>query len=121
MPKTAAARHLTLPAPSEPSAPGPFAGADVDRVRQILSRSGYTAIEAEGVTAKVGGGSLDETTELLLQLGPLGDMLDRLDVKTKHAIRSDIRSASEPVRNARGRGFFDAAAWLVTARAAEAA
>jgi SAM-dependent methyltransferase len=120
IPKTAAARHISLPAPSEPDAPGPFAFANIDRVRRILSRADFTAIEVERVTEKVGGGSLDETTEMLLQLGPLGDMLDSLDTETRQAIRVDIRSALSPFETA-GRVLLDAVAWLVTARSATTA
>ena len=115
IPRTAAARHITLPTPSEPDAPGPFALADADRIRRILTRSSFTAVDIERATEKVGGGSLDETTEMLLQLGPLGDMLDSLDAETRHAIRSDIRSGLRPFEIA-GRVRFDATALLVTAR-----
>jgi SAM-dependent methyltransferase len=115
IPKTAAARHISLPGPGEPNAPGPFAFADTDRVRRILSRSKFTAIEIERLTEKVGGGSLHETTELLLQLGPLGDMLTSLDAETRRSIRADIHSALTPCE-ASGRVLLDAVAWLVTAR-----
>ena len=116
IPKTAAARHITLPASSEPNAPGPFAFGDSDRVRQILTRSGFSAIDVDRGSEKVGGGSLDETTEMLLQLGPLGDLLDSLDAGTRQAIRADIQSGLRPFETA-GRVRFDAIAWLVTARA----
>jgi hypothetical protein len=115
IPKDAAARHISGPAPGEPDAPGPFAFADTDRVRRSLSQSDFTEIEIERVTEKVGGGSLDETTELLLQLGPLGDMLTSLDGETRRTIRADIRSALSPFETS-GRVLLDAAAWLVTAR-----
>lgn len=115
IPKTAAARHITLPTSGEPDAPGPFALADADRIGRILIRSSFTTIDIERVTEKVGGGSLDETTEMLLQLGPLGDMLDSLDTETRQAIRADIRSGLRPFETA-GRVRFDATALLVTAR-----
>lgn len=81
----AAARHISLPAPSEPDAPGPSAFADLDRVCRILARSSFGDIETNRLTEKVGGGTVDETTELLLQLGPLGDILNSLDGRTRDA------------------------------------
>jgi SAM-dependent methyltransferase len=39
VPLTAAGQHITLPAPLAPDAPGPFAFADAERVRGILSRA----------------------------------------------------------------------------------
>jgi hypothetical protein len=114
----AAARHITLPAPGEPNAPGPFAFADPDRVRVILSRSGFADIEIDRLTQKVGGGTLDETTEMLVQLGPLADALNGLEEATQRAIRADIRAALTRFELA-GHVLLDATAWLVTACSAD--
>ncbi len=83
IPIGAAARYITLPAPAAPNAPGPFAFADIERVRGMLSRASFTGIKVDRVIEKVGGGSLDETTELLLQLGPLAGLLNTLDDQTR--------------------------------------
>jgi len=115
IPMGAAARHISLPAPGEPDAPGPFAFADLDRVRRILSRSGFGEIETDRLTEKVGGGTLDETTDMLLELGPLGDKLNGLDGSTRSAITADIRTALTRFE-ASGRVLLDAVALLVTAR-----
>lgn len=115
IPMAAAARHISMPAPGEPKAPGPFAFADMDRVHGMLSRSGFTDIETDRLIEKVGGGTLDQTTQMLLQLGPLGDKLDGLDERTRRAIAADIRTALTPFETS-GRVLFDAVAWLVTAR-----
>jgi SAM-dependent methyltransferase len=115
IPLAAAARHISLPAPGDPDAPGPFAFADADRVQRILSRSDFADIEIERVIEKVGGKSLEETTDMLLQLGPLDEILDGLDGGTKHAIRADLRAALSQFETS-GRVSLDAVAWLVTAR-----
>jgi len=115
IPLAAAHKHMTLPAPGDPNAPGPFAFANIERVRTLLSRSGFSQIVAERVTEKVGGGSLDETAEMLLQLGPLADALNELDEPTRRAIRADVHSALVPFEVS-GRVLLDASAWLVTAR-----
>lgn len=117
IPMGAAARHISLPAPGEPNAPGPFAFADPVRVRRILSRSGFADVQIDRVTEKVGGGNLDETTEMLVQLEPLADTLNSLDDPTQRAIRTDIGTALTRFETA-GRVLLDATAWLVTAQAA---
>ena len=104
-----------MPTLGEPNAPGPFAFADLDRVRGILSRSGFSEIETDRLIEKVGGGTLGQTTEMLLQLGPLGDKLDSLDERTHSAIAADIRTALTPFETS-GRVLLDTVAWLVTAR-----
>jgi SAM-dependent methyltransferase len=118
IPQAAAARHITLPPPADPDAPGPCAFADADRVRRILSQSGFAQIEIERVTEKAGGGSLDETTELLLQVGSVGNLLGGLDAATIDAIRADIRSALTPFEMS-GRVSIDSVAWLVAAGSPE--
>lgn len=115
IPLAAAARHISLPTPGGPSTPGPFAFADADRVRGILAKSNFNQIQIDRVTEKVGGGSVDEITEMLLLVGPLSNVLEGLDDKTVGAIRADIRSALRPLETA-GRVWLDAVAWLVTAR-----
>jgi hypothetical protein len=85
-------------------------------VRRILSRSDFSDIAIERVTEKVGGMSLEETTDLLFQLGPLDEILAGLDGGTKHAIRTDLRAALTEFETS-GRVSLDAVAWLVTVRA----
>jgi SAM-dependent methyltransferase len=68
-----AAQPLLPPrAPTDPAAPGPYAFADAGRVRGILERAGFAAIEISRFDAHIGGGTLDETLELSLRVGPLG-------------------------------------------------
>ena len=116
LPLAAAARHISLPAPGDPDAPGPFAFADSDRVWRFLSQSNFTDIEIERVTERVGGKPLDETTDLLLQLGPIDEIVTSIDGETKSAIRTDLRVALSQFEIS-GRVLLDATAWLVFARA----
>jgi hypothetical protein len=115
IPIAAASRHVTLPAPGEPDAPGPFAFADPKRVRRILSRAGFGEIETDRVIEKVGGGTRNERARMLLELGPLSSVLEEIDQKTRDTILEDIRTAVNGFE-ASGRVWIDAAAWLVTAR-----
>jgi SAM-dependent methyltransferase len=115
IPIAAAAKHITLPEPGEPDAPGPFAFADAERVRRILSRSGFAEIESNRLTEKVGGGTLDETASMLMQLGPLSSVLEDIDETTRKAISADIRAALAEFESS-GRVWIAAVTWLVTAR-----
>jgi ubiquinone/menaquinone biosynthesis C-methylase UbiE len=115
IPIAAASRHVTLPAAGEPDAPGPFAFADPERVRRILSRAGFVEVGTDRVVEKVGGGTRDETARMLLELGPLSSILEEIDQKTRDAILEDIRMALSSFESS-GRAWIDAAAWLVTAR-----
>ncbi len=115
IPIAAASRHVTLPAPGEPDAPGPFAFADPERVRRILTRAGFAEIKTDRVIEKIGGGTRDETARMLLELGPLSSILEEIDQKTRDAILEDIRTALSSLESSE-RAWIDAASWLVTAR-----
>jgi SAM-dependent methyltransferase len=114
IPVAAATRHVALPEPGEPDTPGPFAFADPERVRGILSGTGFSEIETERVTEKVGGGTLDETANLLAEAGPLDSILESIDEQTRSAIVADVRAALAGF--ASQGNFLDATAWLVSAR-----
>jgi hypothetical protein len=113
IPIAAATRHITLPEPGDPDAPGPFAFAEPERVRSILSRAGFSDIETERVIEKVGGGTLDETANQLAEVGPLSSILDSIDDQTRRAIVALAGLASQ------GRDSLDAVSWLVSARSAK--
>jgi SAM-dependent methyltransferase len=115
IPIEAAARHITLPDPGDPDAPGPFGFADMERVHRILSRADFGEIATERVIGKVGGGTLDETASMLLQLGPINSIVENLDDLTRSAILTDIRIALTKFETS-GRVLLDATAWLVSAR-----
>jgi ubiquinone/menaquinone biosynthesis C-methylase UbiE len=117
IPIAAASRHIELPQPSNPETPGPFAFADKERIKRILSRAGFGEIETDRVLEKVGGATLDESARMLLELGPLNRILDELDDKTRRAIFEDILGALKDIKSSEP-PLLDAAAWLVTARAA---
>ena len=53
--------------PPDPTAPGPFAFADLSRVRSILANSGYGSATINPFDADIGGGDLEQTLKLALQ------------------------------------------------------
>jgi SAM-dependent methyltransferase len=71
-----AARSLLPPAsPSDPTAPGPFAFANPDRVRSILTAAGFSRIAIDPFDTPIGGADLAQTVDLALRIGPLGATL----------------------------------------------
>src|SRR5690606_29155530 len=50
--------------PPDPTAPGPFAFADPDRVQAILGEAGFEAIDIQAHDQPIGGNDLDETVAM---------------------------------------------------------
>ncbi|MEO8605506.1 MAG: class I SAM-dependent methyltransferase [bacterium] len=120
VPFAAALQHLPAPPLPAPGAPGPFAFADADRVRGILSGAGFSDIGLEAVhmALSVGGGQdLDATVDFLLQMGPAARALrDAPDPSVVPRVAAAVRDALLPYQTPTG-VRMDSASWVVTARA----
>jgi len=97
LPAMAAAKHLQLKRPA-PNAPGPFAFADADRVREILERGGFVQVNHEAVDESLyvaGGESLDGAVSLLLRVGPVSAALREANAGPElvDAVRASVREA----------------------------
>ncbi|MDQ3031528.1 MAG: class I SAM-dependent methyltransferase [Myxococcota bacterium] len=102
------------PAP-DPDAPGQFAFADGSRVRRILDASGWTDVEVRAVDVPSSVAE-EDLLAYVTKLGPVGLALRELDDPTRARITQALRTAFDPyVRD--GAARFDAACWLVRARA----
>jgi SAM-dependent methyltransferase len=99
--------------PSDATAPGPFAFADPDRVRAVLTEAGFRAVSVDPFDARIGGGDIDETMVLIFRVGPLGAALrenpDRAD-----AVANLVRPALAPYVTEAG-VLMPAAVWIVSA------
>jgi SAM-dependent methyltransferase len=118
VPLAAAARHISLPEPPAPGAPGPFAFADTERVRGILEAAGFVDVGFEPQQGElwVGGrGSLDQTVDFVLQMGPAGAALRSAGETARPAVARSVREALEPYASDEG-VRMPAAAWIVTGR-----
>lgn len=102
------------PTPSEPFAPGPFAFADPNRVRDILHAAGFGAIDIAAHDAKIPGGSLNEALATALKVGPLGALLREHPDKVEPAVAA-VRQALCAFDTPHG-VMMPAAVWIVTAR-----
>lgn len=100
--------------PPDPLAPGPFAFADPDRVRAILTGAGFEAIDIQPHDQLIGGNDLDQTVAMALKVGPLGAVL-RENPELGDSVVSAIRKALAPHVTPDG-VLLPSATWIVTAR-----
>jgi SAM-dependent methyltransferase len=117
VPMKAAAREIPFPPPADPLAPGPFAFADPDRVRRILTEAGFTdvAIDAHEEALSIGGrGGVDVAAEFLVQMGPTGSALRQADPSAEPRVRAAVREAIAPFLDSDG-VKMPSAAWMVVA------
>ena len=117
VPMAAAAREIPFPPPSGPQAPGPFAFADPDRVRRILTDGGFTkiTIDAHEQVLSIGGRSgVDAAVEFLVQMGPTGGALRQAGPAAEPRVRAAVKEAIAPFHGADGVKMASAT-WLVLA------
>ena len=118
-PAIAAMQHVAFPPPPPPDAPGPFAFADAERVRDILTAAGFEDIAHEAVDRPMplGSGGLDEALELFLAVGPVGQALREAQAgpEQRERVVAAVREALARFETPRGLEA-PASAWVVTAR-----
>jgi len=113
-PMQAALPFLPPPPPMDPTAPGPFAFADAERVRGILAGAGFSAIQIEPFDTRIGGSSVEQTLTLAFRVGPLGAALrehPELAEQVAEAVRARLAPYDTP-----GGVLMPAATWIVQAR-----
>jgi SAM-dependent methyltransferase len=100
---------------TDPEAPGPFAFADAERVRRILTGAGFADIAIEPADEKIGGASLDDTVAFCMNGQPIQQLLQQGGAVERGALEAAFREALQPFVTPGG-VFLDAAAWIVSAR-----
>ena len=100
--------------PPDPAAPGPFAFADPERVRNILTGAGFEAVDIQPHDQPIGGNDLDQTVAMALKVGPLGAVL-REHPHLRDGVVGAIREALAPHVTPKG-VMLPSATWIVTAR-----
>jgi SAM-dependent methyltransferase len=120
VPMAAALQHIPPPPIPAPGAPGPFAFADPDHVRRILTAAGFGDIALEPVlmTLSVGGGNdLDATVDFVLRMGPTARALREADdPELLPLVAASVRDALAPYQTEAG-VRMESASWIVTAMA----
>jgi SAM-dependent methyltransferase len=114
----AAARPFLPPQPpADPLAPGPFAFADQDRIKMILTEAGFRNVRIEALDTVVNvGAGLDEAARQMLEIGPLARAAAEADDDARAKILVAVRKSMEKHVTAAG-VTPPAACWLVSARA----
>ncbi len=113
-PMEAALPFLPPSPPMDPTAPGPFAFADSDWVRTILTDAGFTDITLHAFNTSIGGLGIDQTVDLAFRVGPLGAAL-RENPDCKAAVEDAVRHAVSQYKTPGG-VLMPAAVWIVQAR-----
>ncbi|NWH07622.1 MAG: methyltransferase domain-containing protein [Alphaproteobacteria bacterium] len=100
-----------------PGTPGPFAFADKDRTRAIITHAGYREVEIEPLrsSAYIGDDAKAAAAEML-QIGPLSRAVAGLDEETKVSILTAVEGRLRAHEGKDGIAL-GAACWLVRAKA----
>jgi SAM-dependent methyltransferase len=115
IPYVAAKPFLPELPPADPHAPGPFAFADGDRLKDILTKAGFASIKIDKLdtTASLGSNA-EAAAEESLNIGPVSRAANELPEELRVKARAAIREAFKPHETPRGVAP-KAACWLVSA------
>ena len=116
-PLSAARAALKItPAPADPDAPGPFAFVDEEKVRGILSRAGFGAIEVQRFDAAVSlGASPRSAAEGSVRLGPLSRLVREVGVEHLPVILDAVERTLAPLAAPDGHVSVNGSTWIVSA------
>jgi len=103
-------------APADPHAPGPFAFADEERLRGILSGAGFGAIDVQRFDAAIAlGADPRSAAESAAQLGPVSRLVREVGVEHLPVIIDALERALAPLAAADGHVSLSGSAWIVSA------
>ena len=107
--------HVPLQPQLGPEDPGPFAFADLSRVRRILTHAGFDRITIRPVDANMLlGNSLDDALNHIQDFGPVSRMLAEASPNEKTAATTALRDAFKPFAT-RTPFSLGGAVWIVSA------
>ncbi len=113
-----AAKHVTMPAPLGPEAPGPFSFGDPARVTRILEAAGFkdVKLEPQNIPITIGAGrDLAGAVDFLLGVGPIRMILAEQTPALREKVRNEIKESLTADFGAEGLRM-GSATWIVTAR-----
>ncbi|MEO6624890.1 MAG: methyltransferase domain-containing protein [Burkholderiaceae bacterium] len=107
------------PAPADPDAPGPFAFADEQRVRAILSGVGFSDIGMERFDATISlGASPRAAAERAVSFGPAARFVKEAGIQHLDTIRDAIENSLAALATPDGSVCLAGSTWVVTASSA---
>ena len=119
VPLMAAAKHVPLPEPPAPGAPGPFSLADTARLHETLEGAGWADVACEPLAGELSlGGRIDleRAVDFALRIGPVGAAVREAGEAALPAVTASVREALEPYATPDG-VRLEYAAWIVRADA----
>src|SRR5437773_3023357 len=104
------------PAPADPNAPGPFAFADEERVRAILSGAGFGAIDVQRFDAALSLGATPRSAaQSAVQIGPASRFVREVGVEHLPTILDAVERALAPLAAPNGHVRLNGSTWIVSA------
>jgi SAM-dependent methyltransferase len=115
-PLSAARKAMDItPAPADPNAPGPFAFADEERLRTLLSGAGFSDIHIQRFDAAL---SLGETPRLAaenaVQIGPVSRLVREVGVEHLPIILDAVERTLAPLAAPGGHVSLNGSTWIVS-------
>jgi len=102
----------------DPHAPGPFAFADPERLRGILTDAGFVQVRIEPHSVDISlaqDGGVDRAVSFTSQIGPAARALADVDADVRPKITAALKAALEPY-DRDGRVVLGGGIWIVQAR-----
>ena len=104
------------PTPADPDAPGPFAFADEERLRAILSGAGFGAIVVQRFDAALFLGATPRSAaEGAVQIGPVSRFVREVGVEHLPIILDAVERALAPLAAPDGHVSLNGSTWIVAA------
>jgi SAM-dependent methyltransferase len=115
VPGAAAAQHVPLPPPDDPTAPGPFSLGERDRIATVLRAAALSDVAIEPIAEPLWmGPDVVDTMAFLKATGIWRSLLRDADPPTVARVREAVQAALEPYVTPDGL-LLGSRAWLVTA------
>jgi len=117
IPLTTILQYIPPPEPAAAGTAGPFAFADIDYVRTILTGAGFNSIEAKSIDAIISVGTgkdLQESLTFLEKIGPVASLVADQSEQVVAQIRAALLETLKTYQTADGIKM-GAACWIVTA------
>jgi len=104
------------PGPADPNAPGPFAFADEERLRAVLSGGGFGDIDVQRFDAAISLGATPRfAAENVVQVGPVSRLVREMGVEHLPIIVDAVERALTPLAAPDGHVSLNGSTWIVSA------
>ncbi len=105
------------PPPADPNAPGPFAFADEERLRAILSGAGFDPVDVQRFDTNVFLGATPRSAaEGAMQIGPVSRLVREVGAEHIPVILDAVERALVPLAAPDGHVSLNGSTWIVSAR-----